>query len=55
MIDLKNALLDCEVPKDWHGCKTVELGSGCGLVSSVAWSIAKGKLLGTKFMAKDGG
>lgn len=50
-----SALLDCEVPKDWHGCKTVELGSGCGLVSSVAWSIAKGKLLGTKFMAKNGG
>jgi len=23
-----------KVPKDWHGCKTVELGSGCGLVSS---------------------
>jgi len=23
-----------EVPKDWHGCQTVELGSGCGLVSS---------------------
>ena len=46
---ISNALLDCEVPKDWHGCKTVELGSGCGLVSSVAWS--RGRFLGTKFIA----
>ena len=25
---------NAEVPQNWHGCQVLELGSGCGLVSS---------------------